>query len=209
MKKCTAFIVLAALGFCGAVSQLKADVLIYTLTITNRVMGGGTNALITARGKLLHDIDTGEKAIIFRYGYNGHAFYELHCDDFQIKQVVIPGATNTVFAGIGRLHSPSDTNLIVGLRMFYARGPNDRVQIRPSRFEVVPSFVRGITREVQDADDGTTYVLESSSLAILDRAATSAGATNGDTVSNIILRQRQTWENLGYQLAVDDCPSTF
>jgi len=209
MKKFTAFIVLAALGFCGSISQLKADVLIYALTITNRVMGGGTNTVITARGKLLHDIDSGQKAIMFRYTFGGQLFYELHCADFEVKRVILPGGTNTVFASIERLHAPFDTNSIVGLRMFYARGPNDRVEIRPFRFIAAPSFLRGISREVQDAPDGRSYVIESSSLALLDRGASSTANARGDTLSEIVARQQDTWEGFGYRLVSSDCLGTL
>jgi hypothetical protein len=209
MKRHTVrFLVLASVIF-GFASSLQADVLIYNLTLTNRLIGGGTNMVVIARGKLLREIDTGENTLLYRYSLSGgRNFYELHCASFSASQVVLPGGTNTVLAGIRRLRSPVDTNVFAGIGMFYARGANQSIELRPFRTESVASVLRGTAREVVNSDDGNTYVVESASTATLNTSLTRDANTRGKSLSQIIFEQQQTWQDAGFRLVADDCFDT-
>lgn len=209
MKKNMRRLLVLAAAVLGFSSSLQADVLIYNLTLTNRVMGGGSNFVVVARGKLLHDIDSGENAVLFRYTLSGgRNFYELHCGNFEAKEVSVPGGTNTVLIGVRGVQSPIDPNTTVGLRTFYARGADEEIELREFRTELVARVLRGLTREVVDGDDGNTYVVESAVTATLNSALTRDRNTRGTSIPTLVLDQQQAWEDAGYELAVDECSNS-
>ena len=205
MKKNMLRLLVLTAAIVGFSFSSQADVLIYNLTLTNRVMGGGSNSVVIARGKLLRDIDTGENALLFRYNLNGGNFYELHCTGFTLKQVVVPGGTNTVLTSIGGVQSPIDPNATVGVRIFYARGTDEPIELRRFRTELAARVLRGLQREIVDGDDGTTFLVESAVTATLNSTLTRDSNTRGASVPLLVLEQRQVWEDAGFVLVVDDC----
>jgi hypothetical protein len=209
MKKNMIRLLVLTAAIVGFSSSLQADVLIYNLTLTNRVMGGGSNTMVVARGKLLRDIDTGENAVLFRYTLSGgRNFFELHCGNFEAKQVIVPGGTNTVLVGVRGVQSPTDPNATVGLRLFYARGTDEPVELRRFRTELAARVLRGLTREVVDGDDGNTFVVESAVTATLNSTLTRDGNTRGTSIPLLLLEQQQAWEDAGFVLAVDECTTS-
>jgi hypothetical protein len=189
----------------GFASSTQADVLVYNLSLTNRVMGGGANSLVRASGRLLHDIDTGEKVMIYRYILRGAKRYEVHCENFTVSHVIVPGGTNTILSGVRSLVSEIDPNTTIGLRMFYARGANMPTELRRFRIESVARALRGFSREIVNADDGNTYAVETSVDATLNLAATRSVNTRGTGLQELVFNQRQAWEDADFTLAVDDC----
>ena len=186
-------------------SSAKADVLIYNLSLTNRLMGGGASTFVVARGKLFHDIDTGEKVLLYRYVLRGVKLYEARCDDFGVSQLIVPTGTNTVLASSRRLRSNIDPDTVIGLRMFYARGANQVTELRPFRTESVARILRGISREVVDADDGNTYVVETNLEAALNLTATRDANVEATSFAELVLSTRASWDDAGYFVAADDC----
>src|SRR6185503_10974438 len=85
MKRQTVRLLVLTAMILGFASSVQADVLIYNLTLTNRLSGGGSNFVVIAKGKLLREVDTGENTILFRYSRPGGNFYELHCGGFDLK----------------------------------------------------------------------------------------------------------------------------
>ncbi len=193
----------------GFAASARADVLVYNLTLTNRLLGGGANTTVIARGKFFHDIDTGDKVMMYRYTLGSVKLYEVHCDNFAVKQVVLPAGTNTVLVNVRQLSSEFDPNIIGGVRILYARGGNAPFELRPQRTESVAQALRGISREIVDAIDDNSYVIETGLEAILNAAATVNANTNSKSLAELVLAQRSTWEDLDFALAVDDCQGTL